>query len=358
MKIPSAVLAKKIREVKGFVPTKTPMAVLQSLLIKEGYIIASNTEMTVMVKLEGAEGISETFLLPPKAYAILANMTLGDTEIKSDAKFQLTITSGKSKSRFASTDPSQYSFEINRSYADKHEAVIDAELLKATIARCMFAVDEKTAANTVMEAISLKAKDGILNVCGMSRAQLAWNKVEYDGEMNILLPISAAQKLLSLNLQGDVHIYDDKKVIIFATDDCIFQSRLIQGEFVDYVGWFNDLSLWAEIDRMDMISVMSRIATLAQNENQPVRLEFSKDECRISYMSAEASYDETILLAQPIGSADPVVIGLNPKLLLDMMKAYPGDDVVLNLEKSSMPMLVSDEVCQLRSMLLPVQIRA
>lgn len=358
MRIPSALLAKKIKEVKGIVPSKTTMEALYSLLVKNGYLIASNAEMTVMVKLEGMEGTSETFLLPPKAYNLLMNMTGGDTEIQCGNDFSITIINGRSKSRFASMDPELYSFDLS-SDPQYHEAEIDAGTLKTAISQCMFAVDESSAGGSVvMEAINLDAKDGVLNVCGMSRAQMAWNQINYSGEMKLLLPITAAKKLISLNLRGNVKIRDNKKMVQFITDDCIFQARLTAGEYVDYSRLFNELEKWTTIDRQDMIQILGRINGIAQSEGAPLRMEFKGDECNITYQSQTSFYEETMFLVDPLTENDPIVIGFNPKLLLEMIKAYPGDEVRLNLQTPAMPMLVSADECGLRSMLLPVQIRA
>lgn len=58
MKIQKTELATKLNQIKGVVPKKTTMPILQGILVKEGYLIANNLEMTVKAKLEGTEGSS------------------------------------------------------------------------------------------------------------------------------------------------------------------------------------------------------------------------------------------------------------------------------------------------------------
>ena len=356
MKISSAELAKKIKEGKGFVPNRTPMQALFSLLVKNGYLIASNTEMTVMVKLEGMENISEEFLLPPKAYNVLANMTVGDTEITTDERHVLSVTSGNSKMKFASLDPKQYSFEIDTNEADKHSAQIGAEVLKNAITKCLFAVDESSSGRVVMEVIYLEGKDGVLNVCGISGAEMAWNRVPYDGQFKLMLPIPAAKKLVALDLKGDVAILDDGKSVKFKTEECIFQCRLKEGEYLDYQKIFNELANYTSIDRQDMLKIVSRITSLSQNENSPIKMNFEDEVVNISYESPSSSYDETMALSEPLGSDGPIRIGFQPKLLCDLLKAYPADELRLNLQMGNMPMIVTADNCGLKAMLLPVLI--
>lgn len=50
MKIQKTELATKLNQIKGVVPKKTTMPILQGILVKEGYLIANNLEMTVKAK--------------------------------------------------------------------------------------------------------------------------------------------------------------------------------------------------------------------------------------------------------------------------------------------------------------------
>ena len=59
MKIMKAELVQKLNKIKGIVPKTTTMPVLQSILVKDGYLIANNMETTVKAKLEGAGGVEQ-----------------------------------------------------------------------------------------------------------------------------------------------------------------------------------------------------------------------------------------------------------------------------------------------------------
>ncbi len=56
MKIQKIELAQKLNKIKGVVPKKTTLPVLQCILVRDCYLIASNMEMTVEAKIEGTEG--------------------------------------------------------------------------------------------------------------------------------------------------------------------------------------------------------------------------------------------------------------------------------------------------------------
>ena len=80
MKIQKTDLAQKLNKIKGVVPKKTTMPVLQGILVRDGYLIASNMEMTVKAKIEGTEG--ESFIIPERAFDLINNLPDGEMEIR------------------------------------------------------------------------------------------------------------------------------------------------------------------------------------------------------------------------------------------------------------------------------------
>ena len=355
MKISSALLAKKIREIEGVIPSKTTLPVLQSLLVKNGYLIASNTELTVMVKLEGMESNSETFLLPPKAYSLLKNITMGETEITSNPKYQLTIKNGNIKSIVASQDPNEYSFEIDPKDATGSTATIDADVLKSAIGCCMFAVDEKDS-RPIINSVHLNASLGTLNVVGIDNFFIAWNKAAYDGDLQLLIPYKAAQTLLKLDIKGPVTISVGKEVVKFVTREHILQSRLSMEKTPNFEKMFADMPLHTSAEQTELSKVLNRIYVLGQGDNKPAIFDFKDDEVLVSFSNSLASYQETVALDSPI--EQPVKIAFNPKYLLDIMKVYPGALVNLELMNSKAPMLISADDSNLKSLILPVNIGA
>ena len=53
MKILKTELTAKLNKIKGVVPRKHQMAVLQGILVKEGYLIANNLESELCVLSQG-----------------------------------------------------------------------------------------------------------------------------------------------------------------------------------------------------------------------------------------------------------------------------------------------------------------
>ena len=79
MKIDKAELSQKIKKLKNIVPAKTYRPEIQGILVQNGYMTASNTELTVKAKTEEADG--ESFVIPLKAFDLISNLPDGDIEI-------------------------------------------------------------------------------------------------------------------------------------------------------------------------------------------------------------------------------------------------------------------------------------
>ena len=79
MKVQKTELAAKLNKIKGVVPKKTRMSVLQGILVKEGYLTANNMEMTVKAKLEGIG--DECFIIPERAFDLISNLPDGEVDI-------------------------------------------------------------------------------------------------------------------------------------------------------------------------------------------------------------------------------------------------------------------------------------
>ena len=238
MKIQKTDLAQKLNKIKGVVPKKTTMPVLQGILVRDGYLIANNMEMTVKAKIEGTEG--ESFIIPERAFDLINNLPDGEMEISVAAGNIITIKAGKIKNKYQTLDPAQ--FPTTASQDEGSELRIKAEMLLESMKRVSYAVPAQNT-NTVMTAMCLQAAGGQLNFAGLDGHVLAWDKIDYDGEFELLIPKNTVDKMKSLGLSGEVQIWHNKTGAVFITEDFEIYTRLIEGEYFKYQTLFKELPL-------------------------------------------------------------------------------------------------------------------
>jgi len=348
MKIQKTDLAQKLNKIKGVVPKKTTMPVLQGILVRDGYLIASNMEMTVKAKIEGTEG--ESFIIPERAFDLINNLPDGEMEISAAAGNIITIKADKIKNKYQTLDPAQ--FPTTASQDEGSELRIKAEMLLESMKRVSYAVPAQNT-NTVMTAMCLQAAGGQLNFAGLDGHVLAWDKIDYDGEFELLIPKNTVDKMKSLGLSGEVQIWHNKTGAVFITEDFEIYTRLIEGEYFKYQTLFKELPLHTVVSRMALLDAMTR-AKMCTEERCPVKFEMDGSALSLSIKDNTTDYHETIELQEDI--AETLTIGFDARLVLETLKAFDCENVGLSFGGPKMPMIVEAEDSDFKTIVLPVAI--
>lgn len=349
MKLNKIELAKRIDRMKNVVPKSSLIPALMGVLVNDGYLIASNTEMTVKAKLEGSEG--EHFIIPARAFDLIKNLPDGELDISEGKGNKVTITMDKIKNTYPSVSAEEYAYTADRVLEGGGTMTIDCRILKDAISHVLYAIPSKSS-NTVMTALCMQAHGGRLNFVGLDGHVIALAETEYDGEFELLVPRSAAEKLLSLEMSGNICIEHDKNSAVFKTDEYEIYTRLVEGEYFKYDKFFKDYREEISVRRSDLLEAVIR-AKLCSEEMTPTKFEIDGDELRLSIRDRTADYAETVRLKTGIG--EKMVIGFDSKLVLETLKAHTSEEVLMRFSGSSAPMIVCSE--SLKSIVLPVKIR-
>ncbi len=348
MKIQKTDLAQKLNKIKGVVPKKTTMPVLQGILVRDGYLIANNTEMTIKAKIEGTEG--ESFIIPERAFDLINNLPDGEMEISAAAGNIITIKADKIKNKYQTLDPAQ--FPATASQEEGSELTIKADTLLESIKRVSYAVPAQ-GNNPVMSSMCLQASGGQLNFVGLDGHVLAWDKVEYSGEFELLIPKNTVDKLKSLGMSGDVQIRHSKTGAVFITEDFEVYTRLIEGEYFKYQTMFKELPLHTVISRMALLDAMTR-AKMCTEERCPVRFELDGNSLSMSIKDKTTDYHEMVELQEDM--AEALTIGFDARLVLETLKAFDCENVGVSFGGPKMPMIVEAEDSDFKTIVLPVAI--
>ena len=348
MKIQKTDLAQKLNKIKGVVPKKTTMPVLQGILVRDDYLIASNMEMTVKAKIEGTEG--ESFIIPERAFDLINNLPDGEMEISAAAGNIITIKADKIKNKYQTLDPAQ--FPTTASQDEGSELRIKAEMLLESMKRVSYAVPAQNT-NTVMTAMCLQAAGGQLNFAGLDGHVLAWDKIDYDGEFELLIPKNTVDKIKSLGLSGEVQIRHNKTGAVFITEDFEIYTRLIEGEYFKYQTLFKELPLHTVVSRIALLDAMTR-AKMCTEERCPVKFEMDGGALSLSIKDNTTDYHETVELQEDI--AKTLTIGFDARLVLETLKAFDCENVGLSFGGPKMPMIVEAEDSDFKTIVLPVAI--
>ena len=348
MKIQKIDLTQKLNKIKGVVPKKTTMPVLQGVLVRNGYLIANNMEMTVKAKIEGIE--SELFIIPERAFDLINNLPDGEIEISVAANNIITIKVDKIKNKYQTMDPAQ--FPEMAFQEEGSEVTIKAGMLLESIKRVSYAVPAQ-GGSSVMSSMCLQASGGQLNFVGLDGHVLAWDKVEHNGEFELLIPKNTVDKLKSLGMSGDVQIRHSKTGAVFITEDFEVYTRLVEGEYFKYQTMFKELPLHTVVSRMALLDAMTR-AKMCTEERCPVRFELDGSSLSLSIKDKTTDYHETVELQEDM--TEILTIGFDARLVLETLKAFDCENVGLSFGGPKMPMIVESEDSDFKTIVLPVAI--
>lgn len=341
-----AEFVNKLNKIKGVVPKNTTMPVLQGILVANGYLIANNMEMTVKAKIEGAEG--ESFIIPEKAFDLINNLPEGEIEISVTANETITIKADKIKNKYKTMDPT--TFPVAAVQEDGNELTINAETLLKSIKHVSYAIPAKSP-NAVMASMYLHAAGGQLNFVGLDGHVLAWDKVNYDKEFELLIPKNTVDKLKSLGLSGEVQIKHNKVGAVFITEELEVYTRLVEGEYFKYQTMFKELPLHTVVSRINLLDAMTR-AKMCTEEKSPVKFELEGSCLKLSIKDTITDYLETVELQEEM--SETLTIGFNARLVLETLKAFDCDNIGISFGGPKMPMIVEAEDSDFKAIVLPV----
>lgn len=348
MKIQKTELAAILNKIKGVVPKKTTTPALQGILVKEGCLVASNMEMTVKAKLEGAG--DECLIIPERAFDLINNLPEGEVEISAKSGNSIAIKAEKIKNKYQTMGPEQFPLLPKPEEGNRIE--IKAEVLLESMKRVSYAIPTN-GSNAVMSSLCLQAAGGQLNFVGLDGKLLAWDKVDYDGEFELLIPKNTIDKLKSLGLSGDVQITHNKTGAIFVTEDFEVCTRLVEGKYFQYQTMFKELPMHTAVSRTELLDAITR-AKMCTEEKRPVKFEMKESELNLSIKDKTTDYHETVDLQESL--PEPITIGFDARLVLETLKTFDCENVVISLGGARMPMIVEAEDSDFKAIVLPVAI--
>lgn len=351
MKISKLELAKKINQLKGVVPKSDLSGALQGVLVHDGYLIASNTELTVKAKLEGVN--DESFVIPQKAFDLIVNLPAGDVDIHCENE-TVTIQMGNIKNKFK-THPVE-KFVYNReSIENEQTPTVSADKLKTAISHVIYAVPAKSP-NKIMEGMYFKCTGGKLNLVGLDGHRIAWDSIDMDGEYKMIIPRAAVEKILPLDMQGDVSISHDAKGALFKTDEYEIYTRLTEGEYFKYESMFSDGDILTAVDRKSLMDSINRARLCGSMEDKsPVIMHVTESRMNIAYKNQTADYSEDVPTQMDVGTG--LKIAFNPVLILDCIKAFDCENVSISFSTAKTPAIIRAEDSDMTSLVLPVNFK-
>lgn len=334
---------------------------LEGILVKDGFLIASNMEMTIQIRCDACR--NDSFIIPAKAFDLIRNLPDGDVEIREDVKDNATddwtnrvlIRTRMTRNRYQTYPAADFPF-VQKSEEFTGEVTLPGARLLDAIKHVAFAANDKSV-QAVLGGVCFTAEPGILNLAASDGHRIVWDRIETEeeSEMNVIVPKTAVMKLSSLGTIGDITMAYTRDSVVFRSGDCTVFSRLIDGRYLDYRRFFQGTPYSATLNRKSLLDAMTRarLCTIDRdNIKHAVVFDFSGSVLQISIADSLSDYNEVIDLETD--ADEDIRIGFNPNILLDTGKAFSGDEIDLSYSGPKDPVYMTEEGSYLKALILPV----
>lgn len=182
---------------------------------------------------------------------------------------------------------------------------------------------------------------------------------DVDGSMLATIPGKAAGLLPKLFPdEGDVGVIFGDVLIQFFDAGTTFISRILEGQYPNYgqlipVSFANILSL----PRKAFLEALTRVMVLASTKNDVVKLEISSSAVTLSADAAEIGSGRESLKGEYSG--EDIAIAFNGNYLRDACKIFADEDLILNMNEPTTPVVVrgGGSPNTVLYLLMPIQIR-
>ncbi len=358
-------LAKGVSTVYKAVPSKTTMPILECILVDATNDIirltANDMELGIQTDVEGEIIDRGMIAIDARIFSeIVRKLPDNELIIETKENLQTTITCEKAKFDLAGKPGEEFSY---LPIIEKDESIeISQFTLKEMIRQTIFSIAD-TESNKLMTGELFEIRNNVLRVISLDGHRISIRKMELKdevGDKKLIVPgktLIEVSKILSGEAESMVNISYTSNHIVFEFDNTVVVSRLIEGEYfkVDQM-LSNDYETKVRINKKELLNSIDRATLLVkEGDKKPIIINIGEEVMELKIKSQIGSMDEEIYINK---EGKDLLIGFNPKFLIDALRVIDNEEVVLYLMNAKAPCFIKDDEESYIYLILPVNFNA
>ncbi|MEM7771961.1 MAG: DNA polymerase III subunit beta [Cyanobacteria bacterium P01_A01_bin.37] len=374
---PQSELNTHLSLVSRVVPSRPSKPVLSNVLVQ----VNEETQQVTLIGFDETMGMQTSFqatveepgelTLPAKLLeSIIARLPAEDItihETQEDAAVTITSSSGEYEVRGLSAEDYPNLPVIE----DGQAAELSIEALLEGLKGALFATSADES-KQVLTGVHLMAEPEVLEFAATDGHRLAVVRTSDDSEqpndidakMDVTVPAKALrdlERMLQTYTSSEpIALKFDRTQVVFELGNQRLTTRLLEGQYPNYRQLVpKQFERQVTLDRKLMIDALERIAVLADQKNNIVKLSLDPDQqsVAVSVEAQEVGSGREVVAAQITG--DSLDIAFNVRYLLDGLKALATTEVQLQCNSATSPsVIVPLGEMQMTYLVMPVQIRS
>lgn len=354
-------LLNGLQIVSKAVPSKTTMSILECILIdaSKGVIklTANDMELGIETTIEGEIKEKGIIALDAKIFLdIVRKLPDNDVTIETDASYKTTITCEKAKFNIIGKSGEDFSY---LPLIEKEDSIIISQFtLKEVVRQTIFSISDNDN-NKLMTGELFEINGNELKVVSLDGHRISIRKIELKNEYTnkkVVVPgktLNEISKILSGDADNDVSIFFTDKHVVFEFDETIVVSRLIEGEYfkIDQM-LSSDYETKVKINKREFLNCIDRATLLVkEGDKKPIIINITDDTMELKINSTVGSMNEEIDITK---SGKDLMIGFNPKFLIDALKVIDDEEIDIYLVNPKAPCFIKDPEEKYIYLILPV----
>lgn len=358
-------LVKGVSIVSKAVPSKTTMPILECILIDATMDIikltANDMELGIQTEIEG-EIISHGMIaIDAKIFSeIVRKLPDNEIVIETNENLQMTITCEKAKFDISAKSGEDFSY---LPIIEKNETILLSQFtLKEVIRQTIFSIADNES-NKLMTGELFEINNNVLRVVSLDGHRISIRKIQLKQEYpdrKIIVPgktLIEISKILSGEVESEVCIYCTDNHIVFEFDNTVVVSRLIEGDYfrIDQM-LSSDYETKVRINKKELLNCIDRATLLVkEGDKKPIIINIGDEIMELKIKSQLGSMNEEIFITK---EGKDLMIGFNPKFLIDALRVIDDEEVDLYLMNAKAPCFIKDENESYIYLILPVNFNA
>ncbi|MEZ3485375.1 MAG: DNA polymerase III subunit beta [Lachnospiraceae bacterium] len=358
-------LTKGVSIVSKAVPSKTTMPILECILIDATNDIirltANDMELGIQTDIEGEIVDRGMIAIDAKIFSeIVRKLPDNEVVITTDDNLQVTITCEKAKFNLSGKPGEEFSY---LPVIEKDDSIeISQFTLKEMIRQTIFSIADMES-NKLMTGELFEIRNNVLRVISLDGHRISIRRIELNdevGDRKLIVPgktLIEISKILSGEAESMVNISYSNNHIVFEFNNTVVVSRLIEGEYfkVDQM-LSNDYDTKVRINKRELLDCIDRATLLVkEGDKKPIIINIGDEVMELRIKSQIGSMNEEIYITK---EGKDLLIGFNPKFLIDALRVIEDEEVTLYLMNAKAPCFIKDNEESYIYLILPVNFNA
>ncbi len=343
------------------VPSHTTMDILECILVQaeSNELIFTATDMEMGIETHVRARIEERGIIAVDAkmlYEIIRKLPEEIVFFESDENYNVRISSGKANFLIGGRSGDEFS---GLPSVDLEDCVtLSQYTLKSVIQETIFSISTNENSK-VMTGELFEIRGSIFRVIALDGHRIAIRRVALKdsySDKKVIVPGKCLQDLCKI-LPGEVDeivsMYFSRNHIVFEIPGTRIVSRLIDGEYYNVDQMISsDYETKVTINKNVLFECIDRANLFVkEGDKKPIIFEIDDDEMSLSIDSPLGSMNEVLDIQK---EGKNIVIGFNPRFMMDVLKAIGDEEIVIYLVNPKAPCFIKNDELTYTYLVLPV----